>query len=62
MHAELLEKRLDKIESMRDEIAAGGDAAQKIRKLPDSIVERLIDEGFFRFNTTLNALGGRRRQ
>ncbi|MBT7333527.1 MAG: hypothetical protein HN856_04035 [Gammaproteobacteria bacterium] len=57
MHAELLEKRLDKIESMRDEIAAGGDAAQKIRKLPDSIVERLIDEGFFRF-TLPKALGG----
>ena len=49
MNAELLEKRLDTISSMQAEIAAGGDEAQKLRKLPEDIVDKLIDEGFFRF-------------
>ncbi len=57
MEAQLLEQRLNTIENMRDEIAAGGDEAQQIRKLPNNIVERLIDEGFFRF-TLPRELGG----
>jgi alkylation response protein AidB-like acyl-CoA dehydrogenase len=34
---------------MRDDILAGGDKAQEMRRLPDNIVDQLIDEGFFRF-------------
>ena len=41
--------RLDQIESLRDDILAAGDEAQNLRRLPDDIVERLIDDGFFRF-------------
>ena len=41
--------RLDQIESLRDDILAAGDEAQTLRRLPDDIVERLIDDGFFRF-------------
>ena len=41
--------RLDKIEDMRDEILAAGDQAQELKKLPDDIVSKLVDEGFFRF-------------
>jgi indole-3-acetate monooxygenase len=57
VEAQLLEQRLNKIESMREEIATAGDEAQQIRKLPNNIVERLIDEGFFRF-TLPPELGG----
>lgn len=57
MNQELLETRLDTVESMRDEILAGGDKAQEMRRLPDSIVDQLIDEGFFRF-TLPPELGG----
>lgn len=57
MEAELLEARLSKVESMRDDIAAAGDTAQEIRKLPDDIVDKLVDEGFFRF-TLPPELGG----
>ncbi len=42
---------------MRDDIAAAGDTAQEIRKLPDDIVDKLVDEGFFRF-TLPPELGG----
>ncbi len=49
MTPEKLSARLEKIESMREEILAGGDEAQNLRRLPDTIVERLVDEGFFRF-------------
>ncbi len=49
MEAELLEARLDKVESLREDILAAGDKAQEIRKLPNDIVEKLVDEGFFRF-------------
>ncbi|MGB0693877.1 MAG: acyl-CoA dehydrogenase family protein, partial [Pseudomonadales bacterium] len=42
-------QRLHKIEEMREEILKGGDEAQEIRRLPDDIVARLVDEGFFRF-------------
>jgi len=41
--------RLERVESLRDEIVAGGDEAQKLRRLPESIVDTLIDNGFFRF-------------
>jgi len=42
-------QRLHKIEEMREEILKGGDEAQELRRLPDDIVSRLVDEGFFRF-------------
>jgi indole-3-acetate monooxygenase len=54
---ELLTARLEKIESMRAEILAAGDEAQQLRRLPDGIVERLVDEGFFRFTLPVE-LGG----
>ncbi|NKB96984.1 MAG: hypothetical protein GKR90_00580 [Pseudomonadales bacterium] len=57
MKPDLLTARLEKIESMRAEILAAGDEAQKLRRLPDNIVEQLIDEGFFRF-TLPEELGG----
>ena len=41
--------RLLKIEELRPEILNAGDEAQQLRRLPNDIVERLIDEGFFRF-------------
>lgn len=42
-------QRLYKIEGMREDILKAGDEAQELRKLPDWIVEKLVDEGFFRF-------------
>lgn len=42
-------QRLDKIEEMREDILKAGDEAQELRKLPNWIVEQLVDEGFFRF-------------
>jgi alkylation response protein AidB-like acyl-CoA dehydrogenase len=42
---------------MREEIVAGGDQAQEMRRLPDDIVNKLVDEGFFRF-TLPPELGG----
>jgi alkylation response protein AidB-like acyl-CoA dehydrogenase len=41
--------RLEKVEALRGAIVAAGDEAQKLRRLPQSIVDTLIDEGFFRF-------------
>ena len=41
--------RLQKIEELREEILKAGDEAQELRRLPNDIVERLIDDGFFRF-------------
>ena len=49
MDQHMLASRLAKVEMMRDEIAAAGDEAQELRRLPDSIVERLIDEVHFEF-------------
>ena len=49
MKAELLAARLKKIETLRPAITEGGDRAQQIRRLPDDLVDTLIDEGFFRF-------------
>ncbi len=49
MKAELLAARLNKIETLRPAILEGGDRAQQMRRLPDDLVNTLIDEGFFRF-------------
>lgn len=49
MDKDLLTERLGQIENMRENILAAGDEAQNLRRLPDNIVEQLIDEGFFRF-------------
>lgn len=57
MKKQQLAARLTKVEEMREEILAAGDQAQELRRLPDDIVERLIDEGFFRF-TLPTELGG----
>ena len=57
MDASILQTRLQKVEAMREEILAAGDEAQQLRRLPDNIVKRLVDEGFFRF-TLPPELGG----
>ncbi|MEM7002184.1 MAG: acyl-CoA dehydrogenase family protein [Pseudomonadota bacterium] len=57
MDASILQTRLQKVEAMREEILAAGDEAQQLRRLPDNIVQRLVDEGFFRF-TLPPELGG----
>lgn len=49
MNQDQLAARLAKIEEMRPQILKAGDEAQQLRRLPDDIVEQLIDEGFFRF-------------
>ena len=54
--SELLQ-RLDRIESLRSAIVAGGDAAQQLRRLPDDLVTTLVEHGFFRF-TLPGPLGG----
>jgi alkylation response protein AidB-like acyl-CoA dehydrogenase len=55
--AETLEARLKQIEKLRQPILAAGDEAQQLRRLPQGIVEQLIEDGFFRF-TLPSALGG----
>ena len=50
MVREAHQARLDKIESMRDVILAAGDEAQELKKLPDDIVSKMINEGFFLFS------------
>ena len=40
---------LSRVEKLTDEIAKGGDEAQNLRRLPDNLVDLLIDEGMFRF-------------
>ena len=57
MNEALLAQRLDNVEGLRDEILAGGDKAQEMRRLPDDLVDKLIDEGYFRF-TLPPELGG----
>lgn len=57
MNEELLAERLDNVESLRSDILAGGDKAQEMRRLPDDLVDKLIDEGYFRF-TLPPELGG----
>lgn len=48
---------LERVERLRDVIVRGGDEAQQLRRLPDDVVDTLIDEGFFRF-TLPKELGG----
>lgn len=57
MNQALLQNRLDIVEMMRSDILAGGDQAQEIRRLPDDLVDKLVDNGFFRF-TLPPELGG----
>jgi alkylation response protein AidB-like acyl-CoA dehydrogenase len=57
MNAEALQARLDQIESLRQPILDAGDKAQQMRRLPEEIVERLVEAGFFRFALPV-ALGG----
>ena len=49
MEAGELRARLARIEALREPILAGGDAAQRLRRLPDDLVQTLVAEGFFRF-------------
>ena len=49
MAREVHTARLQKIEDLREEILKAGDEAQELKKLPDWIVTKLVDEGFFRF-------------
>ncbi|MBM4205598.1 MAG: hypothetical protein FJ194_15850 [Gammaproteobacteria bacterium] len=49
MKAEQLAARLKKVEELRPVILEGGDRAQQKRRLPDDLVDKLIDQGFFRF-------------
>ncbi|MEJ2088958.1 MAG: acyl-CoA dehydrogenase family protein [Gammaproteobacteria bacterium] len=48
---------LERVDRLKDVIARGGDEAQQLRRLPDDVVDTLIDEGFFRF-TLPPELGG----
>ncbi len=57
MEQPLLQARLETVEHLREDILCGGDRAQEMRRLPDDLVSRLIDEGFFRF-TLPTELGG----
>ncbi len=57
MNSESLDARLEQIEKLRQPILDGGDEAQALRRLPQGIVDRLVQEGFFRF-TLPAALGG----
>ena len=57
MDARALTTRLQIIEELRGEILTGGDEAQRIRRLPDGLVARLVETGFFRF-TLPPELGG----
>ena len=49
MDARALTTRLQIIEELRGEILAGADEAQRIRRLPNDLVARLVETGFFRF-------------
>lgn len=42
-------QRLHTIDDMREDILKAGDEAQELKKLPTWIVDKLVDEGFFRF-------------
>lgn len=48
---------MNTIERLTPQIEAAGDEAQQLRRLPNDIVETLVDEGFFRF-TLPPELGG----
>lgn len=49
MDSATLKHRLQQIEALREPILAAGDEAQQLRRLPDGIVDTLVDAGFFRF-------------
>jgi alkylation response protein AidB-like acyl-CoA dehydrogenase len=51
------ETPLERVEKLKDLIVRGGDEAQQLRRLPDDVVDVLIDEGMFRF-TLPEELGG----
>ena len=51
------ESLLARVDRLADDIRAGGDEAQELRRCPQSIIDTLIDEGFFRF-THPPELGG----
>lgn len=57
MNAEQCTARLELIEKLRPEIVAGGDEAQQLRRLPNGLVTKLVELGFFRFAMP-EALGG----
>lgn len=57
MKSETLDARLNQIEKLRQPILDGAEEAQELRRLPESIVDRLVQDGFFRF-TLPSALGG----
>ena len=43
---------LDRVKELKDDILAGGDEAQNLRRLPDETVKTLVDKGlnfFLRF-------------
>ena len=40
---------LERVEALRPVIEAGGDEAQKLRRVPDETIATLVDYGFFRF-------------
>jgi len=40
---------LDRVKELKDDILAGGDEAQNLRRLPDETVKTLVDKGLFRF-------------
>ncbi len=40
---------LDRVQELKDDILAGGDEAQNLRRLPDETVKTLVDKGLFRF-------------
>jgi indole-3-acetate monooxygenase len=49
LNPDRLAARLNAIEDLRQDIVAGGDEAQQLRRLPDGLVQTLVDRGFFRF-------------
>ncbi len=57
MDSTLLNTRLQQIEALREPILTAGDEAQTLRRLPENIVNCLVQEGFFRFALP-EALGG----
>ena len=40
---------LDRVNELKEDILAGGDEAQNLRRLPDETVKTLVDKGLFRF-------------
>jgi len=55
--SEILDARLNQIEKLRQPILDAAEEAQELRRLPESVVDRLVQDGFFRF-TLPSALGG----